>query len=58
MIWNFLRTKQRFWVEPMSFESLYSFYSWEDRGIWLQQLHDAPPRHDRPGHRRCAARRQ
>jgi len=38
MIWNFLRTQQRFWVEPTSFDSLYSFYRWEDRDIWLQPL--------------------
>jgi len=38
MIWNFLRTQQRFWVEPTSFDSLYSFYEWEDRDIWLQTL--------------------
>jgi uncharacterized protein DUF4105 len=38
MIWNFLRTQQQFWVEPTSFDSLYSFYEWEDRDIWLQTL--------------------
>jgi len=38
MIWNFLRTQQRFWVEPTSFDSLYSFYEWADRDIWLQAL--------------------
>ena len=38
MIWNFLRTQQQFWVEPTSFDSLYSFYKWEDRDIWLQPL--------------------
>lgn len=38
MIWNFLRRQQRFWVEPTSFDSLYNFYHWEDRDIWLQAL--------------------
>jgi hypothetical protein len=38
MIWNFLRTQQQFWVEPTSFDSLYGFYAWEDRDIWLQTL--------------------
>ena len=38
MVWNFLRTQQQFWVEPTSFESLYSFYRWEDRDIWVQTL--------------------
>lgn len=38
MIWNFLRTQQQFWVEPTSFDSLYGFYEWEDRDIWLQTL--------------------
>jgi hypothetical protein len=38
MIWNFLRTQQKFWVEPTSFDALSRFYEWEDRDIWLQTL--------------------
>jgi hypothetical protein len=38
MIWNFLRTQQRFWVEPTSLGSMLSFYEAEDRDIWLQTL--------------------
>lgn len=38
MIWNFLRTQQRFWVEPTSLSSMLSFYQAEDRDIWRQTL--------------------
>jgi hypothetical protein len=38
MIWNFLRNQQKFWVEPSSAESLFGFYRWEDRDIWVQTL--------------------
>ena len=38
MIWNFLRTEQKFWVEPTSSSSLFGFYRWEDRDIWVQTL--------------------
>jgi len=38
MVWNFLRTKQRFWVEPTSLASMVRFYTAEDRDIWMQTL--------------------
>ena len=38
MVWNFLRGKQKFWVEPTSLASMMSFYEWEDRDIWVQTL--------------------
>lgn len=36
--WNFLRRQQKFWVEPTSERSMYSFYDGEDRDIWRQVL--------------------
>lgn len=38
LAWRFLRGTQQFWVEPESLESLVSFYTEEDRDIWLQTL--------------------
>jgi hypothetical protein len=38
MVWGFLRRDHKFWVEPTSFESMVSFYRWEDRDIWVQTL--------------------
>src|SRR6185436_11419870 len=38
MVWGFLRRTHRFWVEPTSFESMFDFYRWEDRDIWVQTL--------------------
>lgn len=38
LIWQFLRSKQQFWVEPESLGSLVGFYTWEDRDIWIQTL--------------------
>jgi len=38
MIWDFLRSRQKFWVEPTSFRSMFSFYQREDRDIWQQTL--------------------
>jgi hypothetical protein len=38
MIWSFLRSRQKFWVEPTSFDEMYAFYEWEDRDIWVQTL--------------------
>ncbi len=38
LVWQFLRSKQQFWVEPESLGSLVGFYTWEDRDIWVQTL--------------------
>ena len=38
MIWRFLRSEQRFWVEPESWSSMTRFYESEDRDIWMQPL--------------------
>lgn len=38
MIWSFLRSEQKFWVEPSTYGEMYGFYRWEDRDIWLQTL--------------------
>ena len=38
LIWNFLRGRQRFWVEPSAYETLLSFYRAEDRDIYRQTL--------------------
>src|SRR5206468_2115499 len=38
----FLRTEQRFWVEPESWTALTEFYKWEDRDIHMQVLPLAP----------------
>jgi len=38
LVWRFLRSAQRFWVEPESLGSLVGFYTYEDRDIWLQTL--------------------
>lgn len=38
MVWDFLRGKQRFWVEPTSLGSMLAFYESEDRDIWRQTL--------------------
>ncbi len=38
MVWDFLRTQQRFWVEPEAFSSMVRFYKAEDRDIFMQVL--------------------
>jgi Domain of unknown function (DUF4105) len=38
MVWNFLRSQQRFWVEPTAQAAMMGFYEWEDRDIWVQTL--------------------
>ncbi len=38
MLWSFLRSEQKFWVEPTMYGEMYGFYRWEDRDIWLQTL--------------------
>jgi hypothetical protein len=38
MVWDFLRSQQKFWVEPTSFRSMFGFYQREDRDVWLQTL--------------------
>ncbi|CAN5918733.1 hypothetical protein BH11MYX3_BH11MYX3_20510 [soil metagenome] len=38
LVWQFLRSKQQFWVEPEAMGSLVGFYTWEDRDIWIQTL--------------------
>ena len=38
LAWNFLRTQQRFWVDPESWDAMTHFYKWEDRDIWVQNL--------------------
>lgn len=38
MVWSFLRSSQRFWVEPGTWSEMIDFYQWEDRDIWEQVL--------------------
>jgi hypothetical protein len=38
MIWDFLRSQQKFWVEPESWGAMTYFYRKEDRDIWMQVL--------------------
>lgn len=38
MVWRFLRSEQKFWVEPTSWDSMFAFYRYEDRDIWIQTL--------------------
>jgi hypothetical protein len=38
LLWNFLRSKQRFWVDPESWDTMTHFYKWEDRDIFVQVL--------------------
>ena len=38
MIWSFLRTKQKFWVDPESWTDMIGFYTDEDRDIYEQVL--------------------
>ncbi|MDB4958846.1 MAG: hypothetical protein JWO36_6415 [Myxococcales bacterium] len=38
LVWNFVRSKQKFWVDPESWEAMTHFYKWEDRDIWVQNL--------------------
>jgi len=38
MIWSFLRGRQEFWVEPLSFAGMMAFYEAEDRDIFVQTL--------------------
>ncbi|MGE3546139.1 MAG: DUF4105 domain-containing protein [Kofleriaceae bacterium] len=42
LIWNFVRSNQTFWVEPMSYQALLAYYRAEDRDIWLQTLRLTP----------------
>jgi hypothetical protein len=42
MVWDFLRTQEKFWVEPESYESIMRFYQREDRDIYLQVIPLAP----------------
>ena len=39
LVWNFIRRKQKFWVEPVFAPNMHAFYTeQEDRTIWVQQL--------------------
>lgn len=38
MIWSFLRGRQEFWVEKLSFRGMMAFYTAEDRDIFVQTL--------------------
>ena len=38
MIWSFLRGRQEFWVEPLTFTGMMAFYEAEDRDIFVQTL--------------------
>ena len=38
LVYRFLRSDQRFWVEAESMGSLVGFYTYEDRDIWAQTL--------------------
>jgi hypothetical protein len=38
MIWNFLRSKQTFWVDPEAWSDMIAFYEDEDRDIYEQEL--------------------
>lgn len=40
LAWGFLRTEQKFWVEPEPLRNLVAFYrDFEDRTIWCQRLY-------------------
>jgi len=38
LVWGFLRSHQKFWVEPTPVTEIIRFYEWEDRTIWKQTL--------------------
>src|SRR6185436_5612294 len=38
LFWRFLRSAQRFWVEPSPWRRMIGFYTGEDRDIWSQRL--------------------
>jgi hypothetical protein len=38
LTWNFIRGKQKFFVEPIPLSGMVSFYRHEDRSIWVQAL--------------------
>jgi len=38
LIWNFIRGKQEFWVEPSALDTMLAFYRAEDRDIFRQTL--------------------
>ena len=38
LVWGFLRTKAKFWVEPWNLSPMIRFYKSEDRSIWVQHL--------------------
>jgi hypothetical protein len=41
LVWGFLRTEQKFWVEPEPLANMYAFYArFEDRTIYRQVLFD------------------
>jgi len=42
MVWDFLRTQQKFWVEPEAMSSTLYFYQREDRDIFEQDLALSP----------------
>ncbi len=42
LIWNFIRGRQQFWVEPVPLSGMFAFYRREDRTIWVQDLPFSP----------------
>jgi hypothetical protein len=42
MVWDFLRTQQKFWVDAESYSSVMRFYQREDRDIFTQELPLSP----------------
>ncbi len=38
LVWGFMRSKQRFWVEPTYLAPMLAAYSASDRDIWVQRL--------------------
>jgi len=38
LIWNFLRGRQEFWVEPSEYDTMLGFYRAEDRDVYRQRL--------------------
>ncbi|HEY5948435.1 MAG TPA: DUF4105 domain-containing protein, partial [Kofleriaceae bacterium] len=42
MIWGFLRSKQKFWVDPEAWSDMVDFYEGEDRTIYEQVLPLSP----------------
>jgi hypothetical protein len=38
MVWGFLRSKQKFWVDPEAWSDMVGFYTDEDRDIYEQEL--------------------